>query len=156
MGWHVHFVGRGGLAVFVPDTLDIALWDLMRPGTGCSAAAHSPSPPMPAALTCTLDELQRQTGGCLAQGFQAIKMKVGRPRLAEDGTRVTALRQHLGADFPLRVDANMQQDPDAAMAAAQALAPLNVDWREEPVIPDASAEPARIAREGGLPVTSGC
>ncbi len=35
----------------------------------------------------------------------------------------------------------MQQDPNAAMAAAQALAPLNVYWRKEPVIPDAYAEP---------------
>ena len=47
-----------------------------------------------------LDELLRQTDDNLAKGFRAIKMKVGRKRLAEDIERVKAMRAHLGDGFP--------------------------------------------------------
>ena len=39
-------------------------------------------------LDLPLDALLRQTDGNLERGFRAIKMKVGRPRLAEDVERV--------------------------------------------------------------------
>lgn len=162
MWWHVHFVGRGGLASFALATLDIALWDLLGKaaalpwyqllgGRRRSVAAYAGG----IDLQFTLDELLRQTDDFLAQGFRAIKMKVGRPALAEDTARVAAMRQHLGAGFPLMVDANMRWDPDEAIAAAQALAPWDVYWLEEPVVPDAYAEHARIAQEGGLPLATG-
>jgi L-alanine-DL-glutamate epimerase-like enolase superfamily enzyme len=38
----------------------------------------------------------------LAKGFRAIKMKVGRKRLAEDIERVKAMRAHLGEGFPIK------------------------------------------------------
>ena len=59
-------------------------------------------------LDLTLDELLRQTDDNLAKGFRAIKMKVGRKRLAEDIEHVKAMRAHLGEGFPLMVDANMK------------------------------------------------
>jgi L-alanine-DL-glutamate epimerase-like enolase superfamily enzyme len=59
-------------------------------------------------LDFSLDQLLRQTDDNLKKGFRAIKMKVGRSRLSEDLERVRAMREHLGADFPLMVDANMR------------------------------------------------
>jgi L-alanine-DL-glutamate epimerase-like enolase superfamily enzyme len=59
-------------------------------------------------LDLTLDKLLRQTDDNLAKGFRAVKMKVGRKRLAEDIERVKAMRAHLGEGFPLMVDANMK------------------------------------------------
>ena len=43
-------------------------------------------------LQLPLDELEQQTHENLSRGFQAIKMKVGRDRLAEDVERVWAVR----------------------------------------------------------------
>ena len=82
-------------------------------------------------------------------------MKVGRPSLREDVERVRAMRAHLGADFPLMVDANMRWSVDEAIRAARALAPLEPVWLEEPTIPDDVPGHARIVREGGLPVAAG-
>ena len=59
--------------------------------------------------------LLAQTEGNLAKGFRAIKMKVGRERLAEDVAQVAAMRRHLGDGFPLMVDANMKWSADEAI-----------------------------------------
>jgi L-alanine-DL-glutamate epimerase-like enolase superfamily enzyme len=82
-------------------------------------------------------------------------MKVGRKRLSEDVERVAAMRNHLGSDFPLMVDANMRWTADEAIRAARSFAPYDVAWLEEPISPDDFAGHARIVREGGLPIAAG-
>jgi L-alanine-DL-glutamate epimerase-like enolase superfamily enzyme len=82
-------------------------------------------------------------------------MKVGRKSLAEDVERLAAMRAHLGAGFPLMVDANMAWSADQAIRAARAFAPYDPFWLEEPTIPEDVAGHARILREGGLPVAAG-
>jgi L-alanine-DL-glutamate epimerase-like enolase superfamily enzyme len=69
--------------------------------------------------------------------------------------RVAAMREHLGAGFPLMVDANMKWGVDEAIRAARALQPHDLTWLEEPTIPDDPAGHARIVREGGLPIAAG-
>ena len=106
-------------------------------------------------LDFPLDRLLRQTDDNLAKGFRAIKMKVGRPRLSEDLDRVRAMREHLGADFPLMVDANMRWSVDEAVRAARGLSDYAVYWLEEPTIPDDVEGHRRIVRDGGLPIATG-
>jgi L-alanine-DL-glutamate epimerase-like enolase superfamily enzyme len=55
-----------------------------------------------------LDQLLDQTRDHIANGFRAIKMKVGRTRLHEDVARVHAMRELIGPDVVLMVDANMR------------------------------------------------
>jgi L-alanine-DL-glutamate epimerase-like enolase superfamily enzyme len=97
----------------------------------------------------------KQTEENLARGFRAIKMKVGRPSLREDVERVRAMREHLGPDVPLMVDANMRWSVDDAIRAARALAPFAPVWLEEPTIPDDVPGHVRIVRDGGLPIAAG-
>src|ERR1700723_1076986 len=85
----------------------------------------------------------------------AIKMNVGRARLSDHVARVRAMREHLGADFPLMADANMRWTVDEAIRAARALRDENLVWLEEPTIPDDVAGHARIVREGGVPIATG-
>jgi L-alanine-DL-glutamate epimerase-like enolase superfamily enzyme len=106
-------------------------------------------------LDLPLDALLRQTEGNLARGFRAIKMKVGRPVLAEDVERVRAMRGMLGDGFPLMVDANMKWSADLAIRAARAFAPFDLTWLEEPISPDDVAGHARVVRDGGLPIAAG-
>ena len=126
MWWTLHYGGRGGLAAMAISAVDIALWDMKA--RRCSTplwrllGGHDPRVPCYAGgidLDLPLDALLRQTDDNRARGFRAIKMKVGRPRLREDVERVRAMREHLGADFPLMVDANMRWSADEAIRAAR-------------------------------------
>lgn len=162
MWWRLHYGGRGGSVSLAVSACDIALWDLKahRLGTPLWRLLGGFDPAVPCYaggidLDFTLDALLRQTDDNLAKGFRAIKMKVGRPRLSEDVERVRAMRRHLGADFPLMVDANMRWTVDEAIRAARALQDQDLIWLEEPTIPDDIQGHARIVRDGGLPVATG-
>ena len=65
------------------------------------------------------------------------------------------MRELLGPDMPLMVDANMRWRVDEAIRASRALAEHGVYWLEEPTIPDDVAGHVRIAREGALPIATG-
>ncbi len=160
--WALHYGGRGGPTVLAISAFDTALWDLKARRAGLPLwkllGGHDPKVPCYAGgidLLLPLDALLRQTDGNLEKGFRAIKMKVGRPKLAEDVARVGAMRKHLGDGFPLMVDANMKWTADQAIRAARAFQPLDPVWLEEPVVPDDMEGQARVVRDGGLPVASG-
>ncbi len=162
MWWRLHYGGRGGSVSLAVSAVDIALWDLKARRLNAPLwrllGGFDPAVPCYAGgidLDFSLEALLRQTDDNLAKGFRAIKMKAGRPRLSEDVERVRAMRSHLGADFPLMVDANMRWSVDEAIRAARALADQQLVWLEEPTIPDDVAGHARIVREGGLPIATG-
>ena len=160
--WATHYGGRGGPTVLALSAFDMALWDLKARRANLPLwrllGGHDPHVPCYAGgidLELPLDDLLRQTDGNLARGFRAIKMKVGRASLAEDAGRVAAMREHLGAGFPLMADANMKWTADGAIRAARAFAPHDLTWLEEPVVPEDVAGHARVRREGGVPIASG-
>lgn len=160
--WALHYGGRGGPTVLALSAFDMALWDLKAKRADLPLwvllGGFDPRVPCYAGgidLDLPLDALLEQTDGNLAKGFRAIKMKVGRKRLAEDVERVAAMRRHLGDGFPLMADANMKWSVDEAIRAARAFQPYDLTWIEEPTIPDDPAGHARIVREGGLPVAAG-
>ena len=171
MWWRLHWVGRGVVASFAMAAVDIALWDLQAQRAGQPLWQHlretidwlvpvdSPPVVIPYAggidLDDPIDVLLERTRGRLESGFRAIKMKVGRPQLAEDVERVTAMRELLGPDIPLMVDANMRWSVDEAITAARALDGLDLVWLEEPTAPEDWDGHARIADEGGLPIAAG-
>jgi L-alanine-DL-glutamate epimerase-like enolase superfamily enzyme len=160
--WGLHYGGRGGPAVLALSAFDIALWDLKARRAGMPLwrllGGYDPRVPCYAGgvdLDLSLKDLLKQADGNLEKGFRAIKMKIGRERLAEDIERVAAMRKHLGEGFPLMVDANMKWTADEAIRAARALAPFELVWLEEPIIPDDVAGHARVVRDGGLPIAAG-
>lgn len=162
MWWALHYTGRGGQASFAISACDIALWDLKAKLAGEPwwrfLGGHDPRVKVYAGgidLQMPMDELREQTRRNLERGYRAIKMKVGREKLAEDIQRVEAMRDLLGPDIPLMVDANMQWSVERAIRASHALAEMDVYWLEEPTIPDDVEGHARIEREGRVPVATG-
>ena len=160
--WATHYGGRGGPTVLALSAFDMALWDLKARRAGLPLwrllGGNDPRVPCYAGgidLDLPTADLLRQTDANLAHGFRAIKMKVGRPDLADDVSRVAAMRRHLGEGFPLMLDANMKWTADQAIRAARAFAPFDPLWLEEPIVPDDMAGHARVVREGGLPVAAG-
>ncbi len=162
MWWALHYVGRGGLAGFAISAVDTALWDLkarrLETPLWRLLGGHDPKVKAYAGgidLLFPLERLLQQTQDSLDKGFRAIKMKVGRAQLSEDVTRVAAMRDLLGVDVPLMVDANMRWSVDQAIRASHRFAEYGLTWLEEPTIPDDVAGHLRIAREGTLPLATG-
>ncbi len=162
MQWHIHYVGRGGIASFAISAVDIALWDLrgkrlgqalwnMAGGAGRRCKAYCGG----IDLNFPLDKLLASIRGYLDRGFNGVKIKIGKPELAEDVARVHAVRELIGPRVALMVDANYCMSVDQAIAAARAFAPYDLVWFEEPTIPDDYAGYGRIAESTGMPLAMG-
>ena len=83
-----------------------------------------------------LDELVAQAGRWVAAGFDAVKVKVGSPDLADDVRRIGAVREVIGPDRRLMIDANQRWTLDQAERAVGELAAFDLAWIEEPLRAD--------------------
>lgn len=81
----------------------------------------------------------------LGDGFQWFKMKVGAD-LADDIHRATIIREEIGEDCRLMMDANQVWDADQAILQMNELARFNPVWIEEPTSPDDILAHAKISR----------
>ncbi|MGN6744355.1 MAG: mandelate racemase/muconate lactonizing enzyme family protein [Amnibacterium sp.] len=159
---HVHEAGGGGVTTIALAGLDLALWDLAGRRAGLPVAdllgRHRHDQPVYGSgvnLHYPLDELLAQARRWVDAGLGGAKIKVGRPDLAEDVERVAAVREVLGPDRALMVDANQRWDLGTALAAAEALRPFDLTWLEEPLRADDTAGYARLRREAGVPIAQG-
>jgi len=80
----------------------------------------------------TVEETVEKAKAILAVGFDAIKMKVGRPGLA-DVAHVTAVRELAGSDIAIKIDSNQGWDYPTAVANINAMTPLNLQYSEQPL-----------------------
>jgi L-fuconate dehydratase len=101
---------------------------------------------------------ERIRAGCqaaLAEGWSALKMKVGRDR-DDDLRRALLVREQIGPDRLLMVDANQVWDVEEAIEWTNSLAPADLYWIEEPTSPDDVLGHARIrARVDPVRVATG-
>lgn len=159
---HVHYVARGGIASFAISAIDIALWDLrgkrtgqplwkMAGGTSNTCRAYCGG----IDLNFPLPKLIKQTEDYLKRGFDGVKIKIGQPNLGDDLIRVAAIREVIGPDIALMVDANYSMSVPQAIEAAHALKPFNLLWFEEPIIPDDYKGYGKIAFATGIPLAMG-
>ncbi len=162
MQWHVHYVARGGIASFAISAVDIALWDLrgkaaglplwrMAGGAGRTCKAYCGGIDLNFPLPKLLDRVRSY----IDDGFNGVKIKIGQPDLAEDVARIAAVRELIGPDIALMVDANYAWNVDQAIEAAHAFKPFDLVWLEEPTIPDDYFGFARIAEETGIALAMG-
>ena len=111
MEWHIHYVGRGGIASFAISAVDIALWDIrckkagqplwkMAGGAGNTCNAYCGGIDLLFPLEKLLDNIR----GYLAKGYKAVKIKIGRDNLDEDIERIKAVRELIGEDVTFMVD----------------------------------------------------
>jgi D-arabinonate dehydratase len=93
--------------------------------------------------------------GYLELGARAVKMKIGAASLPDDAARVRAVREAVGDDVKLMVDANNAYTVFEAIQMAQILEPLGVYWFEEPLMPDDLRGLRRVANATRLPIATG-
>ena len=91
------------------------------------------------------DKVRRLARAGVAAGWTHFKLKVGLD-LDADVRRAAIMREEIGEDRILMVDANQAWDVDQAIEAVRALAPARPLWIEEPTSPDDILGHARIAR----------
>ena len=162
MLWHIHYVGRGGIASFAISAVDIALWDLRGKTSGQSLVTMAGGASDRCKAYCggidlkfPLDKLLASVQSYLDRGFNGVKIKVGQPALGDDVARVRAVRELIGPERALMVDANYALSVPQAIAAANAFKPFNLVWFEEPTIPDDYTGYATIAQASGVPLAMG-
>ena len=90
-----------------------------------------------------------------ALGFAGAKIKIGRPHLSEDRSRLKAVRQAVGDGFEIMVDANQSFSRAEATRRAQVLEEFNIAWFEEPVPADDVMEHVRLAAYTSVPIAVG-
>ena len=91
------------------------------------------------------DKIRRLCREALAAGFTRFKIKVGADR-ADDIRRAALVRQEIGPDGVLMIDANQRWDVGQAIEWVTELAPYRPLWIEEPTSPDDVLGHAAIAR----------
>ncbi len=162
MQWHIHYVGRGGIASFAISAIDIALWDARGKRLGLPLWKTSGGAGQTAAAYCggidlgfPIEKLLASIQGYLDRGFNAVKIKVGRDDLGEDVARVQAVRELIGPDAVFMVDANYALSVEDAIRAAEAFMKSDILWFEEPTIPDDYDGYGRIAEATGVPLAMG-
>jgi len=139
--WAGASVGRSGVATQALAAIDIALYDLKAKRAGLplakllgsyrdSVQTYNTSGGF---LNATLAEVKERATQSIDDGIGGIKIKVGLPDSKEDLRRVAGVREHIGWDVPLMVDANQQWDRATALRMGRQLEEFNLIWIEEPL-----------------------
>ena len=100
------------------------------------------------------DQAAQETLHWKEQGFRSAKVKVGGD-IHADRDRVAAIREAVGPDFDLRIDANAGYDAETSIDLARMVAPYNLQLFEQPVPDHDIAGMARVRREAnelGIPI----
>lgn len=160
--WHVHYVGRGGIASFAISTVDIALWDIKcksldQPLWKVAGGADNTCKAYCGGidLMFPVEKLLGNMKSYLDRGFNAVKIKIGRENLQEDLDRIKAVREFIGPDITFMVDANYSMDVDKAIKAIEGFKQYDITWFEEPIIPDNYKGYGEIVDKTGFPLAMG-
>ena len=161
--WAGASVGRSGVATQALAAVDIALYDLKAKRAGLPLAkllgAHRDSVrtynTSGGFLNASVEEVKERASRSIADGIGGIKIKVGLPDGAQDLARVAAVREHIGADVPLMVDANQQWDRSTALRMGRRLEDYDLVWIEEPLDAYDAEGHANLARSLDTPIATG-
>ena len=162
--WEPKIVGRRGISTHVISAIDIALWDVMGKVVGKSVhrLLGGFRDRIPAYIAGGyyeagkgLKELAAEMEENLDLGAKAVKMKVGAVPINEDVERVRVVREAIGPEIKLLVDANNAYVAYQAVELARKIEPYDVFWFEEPVAPDDYRGHARVAQASSIPVATG-
>jgi L-alanine-DL-glutamate epimerase-like enolase superfamily enzyme len=102
-----------------------------------------------------LPELAQEMRENVAMGARAIKMKVGAVSIREDVERVRTVRDAIGPDVKLMVDANCAYKSYEAIQLAKRIEEFDPFWFEEPIAVDDYEGHRRLAEATSIPIATG-
>jgi len=100
-------------------------------------------------------ELVKEMEGYVREGFRAVKIKIGGEGLKVDVERIRAVREALGPDIDILLDANNRWNAYEAIRFGRAVEKYDPYWFEEPVEPDDFKGCAEVRRALDVPIVAG-
>lgn len=172
--WKTMPRGQTGYSAHAVAAIDLALWDLKgkvlkQPVWRLLGGARNRVPVYATFGFGFFDREQLAAAAKLwvAQGFTRLKMTVGSEALRrrdarslhdvikEDAERVRAVREAVGPDVTLFIDANCNLDLYHATRLAELVKPYGLGFFEEPITQNDAAQMAQLRRATGVPLACG-
>jgi len=158
-----HFVGRVGASRVGIAAVEFALWDIACKNVGLplwrylgpcreKVKAYSTDGGW---LSWSQAELVSDVQRLVGRGFDAVKIKLGRPDPREDLERVAAVRKAVGPKIRVMTDVNCAWTLSTAKQWGARLDEHDVYWLEEPLMPEDVKAHAELARAIRVPIAVG-
>ncbi len=180
MLWKFNTRAHSGVWNFAVSAIDVALWDIKGKfyNTPVWRLLGGAQKSVPAYITFGLraynrDELAEAAKDWAAKGQRRLKIQVGRSNIrgqmdpagasaehrednpAEDEARVKAVREAVGDDAELMVDANCLMKLDNAVRWCKRFEPYNLMWFEEPIVHNDPHLLAQLRKQTSIPIAAG-
>jgi L-alanine-DL-glutamate epimerase-like enolase superfamily enzyme len=161
----LEYQGVGGATQFAIAAVDIAIWDIL--GKSANLPVYKMlgafRDRLPVYSMCgwyydnddDLSHLKRVITEAMEQGYQAVKIKVGRGSLDEDVRRIRLAQDVLGKGRNLMVDANQVFNRNDALRRGRVYQEMGCFWYEEPLAPQEMEGYAELARELDMRIATG-
>jgi L-alanine-DL-glutamate epimerase-like enolase superfamily enzyme len=161
-------LGRRGAVLRAISAVDIALWDLLGKradlplyrllgaGRDSVPAYFSGGYQRDGDRQTAVDDVAAEAARAVDAGFDSVKIKVGFAPLPVDLDRIRAVREAIGPDRRVALDANNAwRTATEALPAITAMSAYDPWWIEEPLSPDDITGHARLAADLAVPVATG-
>tara|TARA_R110000824_G_scaffold401651_1_gene613396 strand:+ start:4133 stop:5269 length:1137 start_codon:yes stop_codon:yes gene_type:complete len=157
--------GQRGLTVTALSGIDIALWDIKGKHFGVpismllggrfrnTVRAYATGSFRREGVDRVTD-IAAEVAGYRREGFHAVKIKIGFD-VEEDLAVIAAVREAIGPDMRLMIDANHGYDYLEAIELGKCAAQYGIDWFEEPVLPEQISTYEAVRAGQPIPVASG-
>ena len=155
--------GHKGVTVAAMSAIDVALWDIV------GKAANLPLAKLFGGMRSTvdtyassglwlsqsIDDLRSEAVAFVDQGFWGVKARIGSDFATDDIARVAAIRDAIGSEVELYVDANQAFTPKQAIRLGRDLDAFELAWFEEPVAAYDLAGHAEVKTALDIPIATG-
>ena len=141
----------------IKSAFDIALYDIAAQHAGLPLyqfLGGKKDKTLTTDYTVSLDAVDKMVSDAkkiVDAGFTVIKVKLGETK-EKDIERIKRIREAIGDNIPLRIDANQGWSVDVAIATLQTLAPYNIQHCEEPIKRWNYTELPRVKRESPISI----
>ncbi len=141
----------------IKSAFDIALYDIAAQNANLPLYAFfggKNNKTLVTDYTISIGEPQKMASDALkivANGFQVIKVKLGQTQQL-DVERIRLIREAVGSQIPIRIDANQCWPVNQAVQILNALAPYNIQHCEEPIARHQFMQLANIRQNSPIPI----
>jgi len=156
-------LGVHNIVLFAMAAIDMCAWDALGQALGQPVVRLLGGEPRPVrAYNSTglgilnIKDLMKEAEQLVAEGFSAVKLRLGRPEAKADVEALRAVKRAIGPAVTLMVDFNQALTTAEAIRRGRLIDEEGgVQWIEEPIRADDFAGCARVAREVATPIQIG-
>jgi L-alanine-DL-glutamate epimerase-like enolase superfamily enzyme len=156
------YFGQAGINRWALGALNLAMWDawgktLDQPVWRLFGVCREKVPLYGSGgwISYSIEELLAEVTAYVKRGFRAVKIKVGSPELQRDVERLARVREAVGPNVNVMMDANQGMTVATALQLADCVRHLGITWFEEPISNADFDGYAQLRRQAGLSLAMG-